>query len=132
MGIFYSWRFNVTVALLLTLGHQQKPPVDEQMKMMMNDSNRPTQQAESQPETDSKPPDPVQRTGAHLPPAILWQLDQADLHRSWAYKLSENKIATTIFIQPGIALNDQEIALTKAESLGWNVRQSTAMPGSGR
>ncbi len=100
--------------------------------MMMNDSNRPTQQAESQPESDSKPPDPVQRTGAHLPSAILWQLDQADLHRSWAYILSANKIALPIFIQPGIALDDQDVALLNAESWGWNARQSTAKPGSGR
>ena len=102
------------------------------MKMMMNDSNRPTQQAESQPESDSKPPDPVQRTGAHLPPTIWWQLDQADLHRRWAHKLSKNKIGPAIFIQPGIALADQDVALTKAESLKWNVRQHIAEPGSGR
>lgn len=102
------------------------------MKMMMNDSNTPTQRAESQPESDSKPPEPVQRTGAHLPAVLTWPLDQTDLHRSWARKLSKNKIDPTIFIQPGIALADRDVALIKAEPLKWNVRQRKAEPGSGR
>jgi len=99
---------------------------------MMNVSNTPTQRAESQPETDSKPPDPAQRSDRYLSAVAFWQLEQAHLHRSWANKLSENKIETSIFIQPGIALDNQDVALTEMACLGGMLRQCIAEPGSGR
>jgi hypothetical protein len=98
--------------------------------MMMNVSHTLTKRAESQPEPDSKPPDPAQRTGAQLPAVVDWQLDQADMRRSWAYKLSVNKVGATTFIEPGIAMNHR--APTCVQRMVWHVRQATAKPGSGR
>lgn len=61
----------------------------------MNGSNRPTQLAESQPEPDSKPPDPVQ----HTRPCTVHAMQGNDTHQEWALHLSTNKMAQVIFIR---------------------------------
>ena len=66
---------------------------------MMNGSNSPTQLADSQPEPDSKPPDPGQRTGPHA--AVEEQSVIV-----WVPQLSTNKTAAPVFIALGLATPD--------------------------
>ena len=98
----------------------------------MNVSHTLTQRAESQPEPDSKPPDPAHRTRAHLPAAVPWQLGSAHMRRSWAYKLSVNKVVSATFIQPGIAIDGHQTTPTHAWRMVWHVQRQLAKPGSGR
>lgn len=67
----------------------------------MNDSQPITQRAESQSESDSKPPDPAQ-------PLCKDRCNRRSRHvtvqmcRYWAFPLSTNKVFLDTFINPGI------------------------------